>query len=109
MSKTTSKQVGGTHYQKDIQPWEVIDACNLNYYAGNIVKYVMRYQDKNGKQDLEKAKHYIEHLIDNYERLHKNESKLEGSEVVPVKTIAPSINVARGYSDPNFYWFSGKP
>lgn len=70
-SEKRKKQVGGTHYLKKVQPWDVIDAYNLNYYAGNVVKYVMRYQEKNGKQDLEKAKHYLEYMISNYERIHK--------------------------------------
>jgi len=64
-------QIGGTHYLKKVQPWDVIDEYDLNYYAGNVVKYIMRYQEKNGKQDLEKAKHYLEYMISNYERTHK--------------------------------------
>lgn len=58
-------QVGGTHY-KDyvIQPIEYTHKNNLNFCQGNIIKYVTRYKDKNGKVDLEKAKHYIDLLID---------------------------------------------
>jgi hypothetical protein len=58
------KQVGGSHYNKHkIQPLDVIDEYNLNYYEGNIIKYILRYRDKNGVQDLEKAMHYLEMLI----------------------------------------------
>lgn len=58
-----ARQVGGSHYKKAIQPWDIIDEWNLNYWAGNIIKYVLRYPYKNGVEDLEKAKHYLEYLI----------------------------------------------
>ena len=59
------KQVGGSHYKdKAIQPIEYIHANNLGFCAGNVIKYVTRYKDKNGLQDLEKAKHYLEMLIE---------------------------------------------
>lgn len=60
------KQVGGDHYKKvPIQPWDYIISNNLGFLEGNIIKYVTRYQEKNGKQDLLKAKHYLEKLIEN--------------------------------------------
>ena len=59
------KQVGGNHYKQfPIQPVEFINANNLSYMQGNVVKYVVRYPFKNGIADLEKAKHYIEMLIE---------------------------------------------
>ena len=59
------KQVGGDHYSKlAIQPVEYINANKLTYLQGNVIKYVTRYKDKNGLQDLEKAKHYIDMLIE---------------------------------------------
>ena len=58
------KQVGGVHYKRNIQPWEIIDEYNLNFYEGNALKYLLRRKD-NRLQDLEKAKHYIEKLIVN--------------------------------------------
>ena len=48
-----SDQVGGTHYDKKCDPWDFIDANNLDFYEGNIVKYVARHRKKNGKEDLE--------------------------------------------------------
>ena len=57
-------QVGGNHYKDSkIQPVEYIHANNLGYIEGNVVKYITRYKSKNGKQDLEKIKHYIDLLI----------------------------------------------
>ena len=59
-----NKQIGGDHYAKHkIQPWDIIDEYGLNYYEGNIIKYVLRHRDKNGLQDLQKASHYLEKLI----------------------------------------------
>jgi hypothetical protein len=58
-------QVGGDHYIKySIQPFDIIDCYGLNFYAGNALKYLLRYRDKGGVQDLEKARHYIDKLIE---------------------------------------------
>jgi Protein of unknwon function (DUF3310) len=60
-----NKQVGGSHYKDlPIQPVEYIHANAMGYLEGNVVKYVSRWRNKNGIADLEKAKHYIELLID---------------------------------------------
>lgn len=58
-------QVAGNHY-KDlaIQPVEYIHANNIGYFEGNVIKYVSRWRTKNGVKDLEKAKHYIDLLIE---------------------------------------------
>lgn len=68
-------QVGGNHY-KDyaIQPIEFIQANNVPYIEGNIIKYVMRHRKKNGIEDLKKAKHYIDLLIE-YEYNDKTSNK----------------------------------
>ena len=60
-----NKQVGGQHYKdKAIQPVQYIHANKIGYFEGNVIKYVTRWRDKNGLADLEKAKHYIELLIE---------------------------------------------
>lgn len=65
ITSALQKQVGGNHYKQfAIQPIEFINANNLSYMQGNIIKYVVRYPFKNGLTDLEKAKHYIEMLIE---------------------------------------------
>lgn len=57
-------QVGGDHYKtKAIQPVEYIHANGLGFCEGNVVKYVSRWKDKNGLKDLEKARHYLDILI----------------------------------------------
>jgi len=59
-----NKQVAGNHYKDlPIQPVEYIYANALGYFEGNVIKYVSRWRKKNGIADLEKAKHYIELLI----------------------------------------------
>ena len=58
-------QVDGSHYKKlKIQPIEYIHANGIGYMEGNVIKYVSRWKDKNGIKDLEKAKHYIDMLIE---------------------------------------------
>jgi hypothetical protein len=60
-----NKQVSGDHYKdKAIQPIIYIHANNLGFCEGNVVKYITRWKEKNGIADLEKAKHYIELLIE---------------------------------------------
>jgi hypothetical protein len=58
-------QIGGSHYKnKGIQPIEYIMANKLSFCEGNVIKYVSRWRDKNGLDDLLKAKHYLEFLIE---------------------------------------------
>ena len=53
------------HYQKnEIQPIDIIDANKLGFYEGNIIKYVLRYKNKNGIEDLKKAKWYLDRMIE---------------------------------------------
>ena len=64
------KQIGGDHYkQGGIQPIEYIQANNLDFCQGNAIKYITRFKDKNGVEDLEKAKHYIDFLIEQEKKL----------------------------------------
>ena len=64
MISALQQQVGGDHYRaKGIQPIEYIHANNLGFCEGNVVKYVTRWKDKGGEDDLRKAIHYLELLI----------------------------------------------
>lgn len=64
-----TSQVGGDHYkQNEIQPFEYIVSNNIPYPEGNVIKYVTRWRSKGGIDDLKKAKHYLELLIE-YEQL----------------------------------------
>ena len=71
MSNALEFQVGGDHYKKlAIQPVELIVNLHLDYFTGNIVKYVTRHRFKNGIEDIKKAIHYCELAI--YYSKYKN-------------------------------------
>lgn len=56
---------GGSYYRNGgIETWDYIISHNLGYLEGNVIKYVTRWKNKDGIKDLEKAKHYIEKLIE---------------------------------------------
>ena len=72
--KAGAHQVGGTHYiaKGDYQPWDVMRSwMNPDNYVGflwgNCLKYLSRWPDKNGVEDLLKARHYLDRLIEEME------------------------------------------
>lgn len=64
--KANDKQISGDHYKKygDLQPWDVVTAWNLSYLDGTALKYIARWKDKGGINDLKKAIHFLEKLIE---------------------------------------------
>ena len=65
MSNPYDKQVGGDHYQNmKIQPAEFINKNQMKFAEGNAIKYICRHINKGGEQDLQKAKHYIDMIIE---------------------------------------------
>lgn len=66
----SQRQVGGDHYtRQDIQPWEYMQAIMTRdqfegFLLGNIIKYLSRYQEKGGKEDIRKADHYLDKLLE---------------------------------------------
>jgi hypothetical protein len=59
------QQVGGDHYKaKEHQPWDVITEWGLGFLDGNVVKYMSRWRQKGGVNDLRKARHYLDKLIE---------------------------------------------
>ena len=64
-TKTNENQVGGNHYELlQVEPVKVFVAFNLNWFQAEILKYVSRFQNKNGKQDLDKAIHISQMAVD---------------------------------------------
>jgi Protein of unknwon function (DUF3310) len=70
MRRADDDQVGGDHYKNmEITPWDVL-AVWLGaegfcaYLRGNVLKYLARYKAKNGVEDLKKARHYLDKLIE---------------------------------------------
>lgn len=71
--EAAAKQVGGSHYKdKAIEPWEIITKNKLDYFEGNVLKYLIRHKEKNGKEDLQKAMHYLSQMIIEYGELYGN-------------------------------------
>jgi hypothetical protein len=63
------------HYHFEIEPWDFIQANKLDFAQGNVIKYICRYKNKNGIQDLKKAKQYIDMLIDKELKHDSNKKK----------------------------------
>lgn len=60
-------QVGGTHYSEmNIEPIEFITKNNIPYREANVIKYVCRHKNKNGKEDILKAIHYLQMILEEY-------------------------------------------
>lgn len=72
-SSANETQVGGNHYIKygAIQPWDVFMRWNLNPYCAYLLPYLIRYREKNGIEDLKKARHVLDKWIEEEERIAK--------------------------------------
>lgn len=59
-------QHGGNHYKKygDLQPWDVVIKWNLGYLEGTALKYIARWRDKGGIEDIKKAIHFLQKLVE---------------------------------------------
>lgn len=65
----SSTQVGGTHYLRAIQPWEIIEVWGLDYFRGRALTYLLRAGNKGAAvEDLKKARHLLDYLIEREER-----------------------------------------
>lgn len=60
------------HYNHAIQPVDFILANGIPFCEGNVIKYICRWRDKNGREDLMKARHYIDILIDDLDEKSKS-------------------------------------
>ena len=94
MTHPSDTQVGGTHYLSSIQAWDYILANDLGYLEGNIIKYVTRHKKKNGVQDLEKALHYLQKLIETENDRLRAALDSSGS-TTPENTQTPSGELLR--------------
>ena len=78
-------QVAGTHYSDQvIQVWDYVTINNIPYLEGNVIRYISRWRAKGGLQDLLKAKHYVEKLIEN------EQQRLESPKTVEQVTVSLS-------------------
>jgi len=62
-----SRQVDGNHYQLPIQPIDFIVKNDIPFREANVIKYIVRHQNKNGKKDIEKAMHYLQMILEDYD------------------------------------------
>lgn len=64
VSEVNEQQFGGEHYKlQKFQHWDFVIANHLGYFEGQVTKYICRWREKNGVQDLQKALHYLAKLI----------------------------------------------
>jgi len=85
-----SDKINPAYYRKGIETTDYIVSHSMNYLEGNIIKYVTRYKDKGGLEDLKKAKWYLNRLIQEAEKPEFELSTLE--EVIAEEEISKFIN-----------------
>lgn len=107
-------QHGGNHYKIDddrFQHWNFVVACDLGYHLGNATKYITRHRKKNGVEDLKKAGHYIDKMVELIrsskvdqpisgigenvleEYCHANQLELEGPEHVLLDMLIRRVTI----------------
>lgn len=69
MSSKDSYNVKPNYYYKGISPFSYIESNNMNFFEGNVIKYITRYKDKGGKEDLLKAQEYLNYIIQNFKEV----------------------------------------
>jgi Protein of unknwon function (DUF3310) len=85
-SSANQRQIGGTHYRGgEYQHWDWAVENNLGYLEGQLTKYVSRWRKKNGAQDLEKALHYTDKLIEVVTARHGH---------TPLRNALPVVNLS---------------
>jgi hypothetical protein len=92
------RQVGGDHYKTDgVQHWDIAVQEGWDYLTGNATKYLWRWKKKNGLQDLLKARHFVDKLIEvEEERLGNGRANIvnAGRSIVSTeKRMAATINI----------------
>lgn len=108
MTDSLKDQVGGSHYKKlAIQPVEYIQKNGLGYIEGSVVKYVTRWREKGGVEDLEKARHFLSMLIEMESKRAGNNSQGSVVAIDEMAKYAQSDNQGTRGSTPKTYnpWF----
>ena len=109
MSNPYDTQVGGNHYKDmKIQPSEFINENKLQFAEGNAIKYICRHGSKGQKQDLEKAKHYIDMIIERDYANEVNNSSVDSGVNITYEGLSVTLpesdkdsmdNLSEGFSD----------
>lgn len=79
---SNDRQVGGDHYKSDYEHWDFVEYVGLGYLEGCATKYVSRWRKKGGVDDLRKAEHYVDKLIEIGRRNRTHVDELRDSEIV---------------------------
>lgn len=124
MKKADETQVGGAHYKAmEYEHWNFVVHAELDYFCGQITKYVSRYRRKNGLQDLQKARHFLvkltELVVEGYEprrrrswlsrlfeKLRPDEFIATHSETRRIVTRYIEANGIQGYAGSIILWVS---
>ena len=106
MNDPYEKQVGGNHYQTmKIQPAEFINKNQMKFAEGNAIKYICRHINKGGEQDLQKAKHYIDMIIERDYGDDAEKSKVFAG--VSIKDPVDSDDTKVSYDNNQIFYPSG--
>jgi len=78
--EANTKQVGGTHYNSAYQHWDWVEDTGMGYLEAQATKYITRWRKKDGRKDVEKALHYVEKLLERFDKHHRtNRIQIKGS------------------------------
>lgn len=105
--KANDKQIGGDHYRSGYQHWDLAVDLGLPYLEGNATKYLSRWRKKHGIQDLEKAKHYVQKIRENFGPHNRvlqtmqmrqleeffTANKIDGKDKMAIALVASWVNV----------------
>lgn len=90
------KQVGGTHYKSTMECWDYIIANNLGYLEGTAIKYITRWKKKNGIEDIRKAIHFLEKLVEIHSPTANTNPTYAGITSKPEGGITEPMDVSNG-------------
>lgn len=100
-SKANERQVGGTHYKTGkSEHWDIVVDHNLDYFQAQILRYVMRWNKKDGIKDLKKAQHFLQKYLEVIEEGRILDPTVKSSQCKHeehTKETYPNINEAKAH------------
>ncbi len=106
VDKADLEQVGGNHYKNvppEYQHWSLVSIYGWDYFQATAIKYIIRYKNKHGIEDLKKARHYLDKMIEQEERKvkgsvdhqYKKLGDLSPNQVRPTESTSGYVNQDR--------------
>lgn len=109
MTSANTVQVGGSHYKAHgsamLQHWDMVSLLNLDYFQGNITKYLFRWRNKNGIQDLEKPLHYLDKYIELHEDGVANLNRVTDNLTLPRIVMVFRLDYFQGTITEDVIWW----